>query len=93
MGETDWENEKCWQIVESRPIKAKKVKNRNNNWDIEIEPMTMHYNTFISICSKIEHLQAYGVAYSYEKGKPSLSVTAKGLSDLMEMNNIILITD
>jgi len=38
MGETDWENEKCWQIVESRPIKAKKVKNRNNNWDIEIEP-------------------------------------------------------
>jgi hypothetical protein len=89
MAEINYDTEKCWQIEEVLPIQATVRKNRQNEWDIIIEKMTVSYDTFIEIETSL--LGGYGASYDYKDGTATLSVSDKGLIELEELNELIVI--
>lgn len=82
--------EKRWIIKEVLPIKCTTQKNRFDDWEIIIPSMTMTYDTFMSILSKVTHMETYGISYNYNDGKATLNATQKGLEEIKQMKNLII---
>ncbi len=77
---------------ECLPIKCTKKKNRHGDWDIIIPKMSMKYNTFIDIISRITHMETYGISYDYIEEIATMSATNKGLKELKGMSDLISIS-
>ena len=82
--------EKCWRIEETLPIYCGKEKNRYNEWKILIPKMSMSWDTFIDIQTSITPMEKYGIRYDYINGIATMNVTEKGLKELEEMTDVII---
>ena len=92
MAEIDYKKEKCWGIKEVHPIQVGVKRNRYNDWDLIIPPMSMTYDTFMLINTSMMIEEAYRISYDYVDGIATLSLTDKGFERLQnEFSHLITI--
>ena len=90
MAEIDYSKEMCWRIEEKRPIEIKAFKQRGGYY-IEIDAMTMRYETFGDITQSVTFMEILGESYDYINGKANFTATEQGLKELQEKTDIIKI--